>query len=329
MVSSLQKGIKAAKSGQMQEALAFLKDAIIEEPQNADVWVWVAAIIDDLDKQEIFLKKALEIDPQNIPAQRGMAYLQKRKRDRAADQGDHLSDHTSPISPFPGGRPKPAKEDAGWSKLELGELDEMASEEPESAPPLAADAPEAGKPASDNLLKDLPKLSPFEIVLLGVVVVVFAFIGILAASAIFDFDLPVTALSGSKSNADLPPSAGVFLLEEDTYADIQQHQGLPSQDVGIPTSHSADPTIILYDSEANPELLHLIYETGIYVTFDYETSRNGTTEMRAEEDLEPGLYCFQQMPLESTGEAASYWCFKVDLAPVEQSTPVDQATPAE
>ncbi len=78
----------------------FLKDAIIEEPQNADVWVWVAAIIDDLDKQEIFLKKALEIDPQNIPAQRGMAYLQKRKRDQIADQNDHLSDHTSPF-PFP------------------------------------------------------------------------------------------------------------------------------------------------------------------------------------------------------------------------------------
>ena len=83
-MSSLQQGINAAKAGRMQEALGFLKDAIIEEPQNADVWVWVAAIIDDLDKQEIFLEKALEIDPHNIPAQRGLAYLQKRKQDQAA-----------------------------------------------------------------------------------------------------------------------------------------------------------------------------------------------------------------------------------------------------
>ncbi len=59
MASSLQQGISAAKTGQMQQALEFLKDAIIEEPQNADVWVWIAAIIDDLDKQEIFLEKAL------------------------------------------------------------------------------------------------------------------------------------------------------------------------------------------------------------------------------------------------------------------------------
>ena len=35
MASSLQKGINAAKSGHMHDALEFLKDAIIEEPQNA------------------------------------------------------------------------------------------------------------------------------------------------------------------------------------------------------------------------------------------------------------------------------------------------------
>lgn len=67
MTSSLQAGINAAKAGRMQEALEHLKDAIIEEPQNADVWVWVAAIIDDTNKQAIFLEKALEIDPHNIP----------------------------------------------------------------------------------------------------------------------------------------------------------------------------------------------------------------------------------------------------------------------
>ena len=316
MVSSLQKGIKAAKSGRMQEALDFLKDAIIEEPQNADVWVWVAAIIDDLDKQEIFLKKALEIDPQNIPAQRGMAYLQKRKRDKIADQNDHLSDHTSPISPFPAGRPQPTKDAEGWSKLDLDGLNEIASDSKEEDP-QKPENPSQDTP-SDNLLKDLPKLSAFEIVLLGVVVVVFAFIGVLAASAIFDFDLPIDALSSSKAAADLPPYGGVFLLEDEVYADIQQHQGLPSQDVGIPTSHSADPTIVLYDSPAAPEALHLIYETGIYVSFTFETSRDGLSLIHAENDLTPGLYCFQQMPLESTSEAASYWCFKVDLGSADQ-----------
>lgn len=63
MTSSLQAGINAAKAGRMQEALEHLKDAIIEEPQNADVWVWVAAIIDDTNKQAIFLEKRLRSIP--------------------------------------------------------------------------------------------------------------------------------------------------------------------------------------------------------------------------------------------------------------------------
>lgn len=316
MVSSLQKGIKAAKSGHMQEALDFLKDAIIEEPQNADVWVWVAAIIDDLDKQEIFLKKALEIDAQNIPAQRGMAYLQKRKRDQIADQDDHLSDHTSPISPFPpAGRPEQVEDQNGWSKLELDDLNEMASsdskktEKPTPKPAQNKD--------SEKILKDLPKLSSFEIVLLGVVVIVFAFIGILAASAIFDFDLPISALSGSKAGENEPPYAGVFLFENDTYSDIQQHQGLPSQDIGIPTSLTTDPTIILFNSEAKPETLNLIYETGEYISFTFVTHKDGESLLHAESELNPGLYCFQQLPADSVIEAASYWCFKVEPAPAE------------
>jgi len=61
MTSSLQQGIDAAKSGMMEQALVHLKDAIVEEPENANVWVWLAAIIEDEEKQTIFLKKALEI----------------------------------------------------------------------------------------------------------------------------------------------------------------------------------------------------------------------------------------------------------------------------
>jgi len=79
MTTSLEQGIEAAKSGQMEQALAHLKDAIVEEPTNADVWVWLAAIIEDESKQTIFLKKALELDPSNRPAQRGLAFIERKK----------------------------------------------------------------------------------------------------------------------------------------------------------------------------------------------------------------------------------------------------------
>lgn len=316
MVSSLQNGINAAKAGRMQEALDFLKDAIIEEPQNADVWVWIAAIIDDGDKQEIFLKKALEIDPHNIPAQRGLAYLQKRQQDQAAVKGDHLSDHTSPISPFPAsGRPQSPRHESGWTKLELNDLDDLASSEGEE--PAEPDATEA----TGSVFKDLPRLSWLEIVLLGVVVVVFCFIGILAASAIFDVDLPFDFLKGSPSGlAAEPPYPGVFLYENEIYFDIQKHKGLPSQDVGIPTSFTTEPTFILWETEAEPERLHLIYETGEYISFEFTEGRGDLNMLQPSAELRDGLYCFQQTPdvadaPEATAvQAASYWCFHVDLA---------------
>jgi hypothetical protein len=313
-VSSLQQGINAAKAGRMQEALGFLKDAIIEEPQNADVWVWVAAIIDDLDKQEIFLEKALEIDPHNIPAQRGLAYLQKRKQDRAAYQNDHLSDHTQPISPFPNAsRPKPETTNSGWTKLNLDDLDDMASAEENRHDSAKSSA------AAESVFADLPKLSWVEKVLLGVVVVVFMFIGLLAASAIFDFDLPFDFLKGRASGiATDPPYGGVFLYEDDIYFDIQKHAGLPTQDIGIPTSKLPDPTIILWEAAADPERMRLIYETGEYITYQATRSRRDITIIRAAEDLRAGLYCFQQTPEIAGTQVADYWCFHVELAQGEE-----------
>lgn len=308
-MSSLQQGINAAKAGRMQEALDFLKDAIIEEPQNADVWVWVAAIIDDLNKQEIFLEKALEIDPHNIPAQRGLAYLQKRKQDRAAYQDDHLSDHTKPISPFPAsGRPKQESSGSGWTKLNLEDLDDISVPEFDGLK-----APQEARETVNGGI-NLPKLSWFEILLLGVVVVVFMFIGILAASAIFDFDLPIGFLNGSKSGlATEPPYAGIFLYEDEIFFDIQKYEGLPTQNIGIPTSQLTAPTIILWESDADLERMRLIYETGEYIAFDVVQNWRQLRIIQPVDELQAGLYCFQQPPEIPGTQVADYWCFHVDL----------------
>lgn len=105
MGTLLQEGIDAAKSGRMEEALQLLRRSAEENPQNADVWVWLSAIIDDEEKQTEFLQKALEIDPENKPAQRGMAFL-KRKKFIAPKPGETLSDHTRPIGVFKTGAEK-------------------------------------------------------------------------------------------------------------------------------------------------------------------------------------------------------------------------------
>ncbi len=311
MTSSLQNGINAAKAGRMQEALEFLKDAIIEEPQNAEVWVWIAAIIDDMDKQAIFLEKALEIDPHNIPAQRGLAYLEKRKRDEASVKDDHLSDHTRPISPFPntGGRKK-AEPPIGWTKISDHELEEIAE------PPIEK---RAGPVKTIDETQNSTKLAPFEIGLLGVIALVFCFIGLLAASALFGFELPLAFLRGEQSSLiSAPPYPGVFLYENEMFFEIQMHQGLPNQDLGIPTSHQHTPLIVLWQTQANHDEMKLIYETGAYIPIRGERGKNNVDLIQPGRELQPGLYCFQQLNGTAEGEEAFYWCFKVALLSVEE-----------
>lgn len=300
MASSLQQGISAAKAGQMQKALNHLKDAIIEEPQNADVWVWIAAIIDDLDKQEIFLEKALEIDPNNIPAQRGLAYLQKRKlKEVSGKQDEHLSDYTHPISPFPPSQAQKSDDQkVQWSKIDVVDLEKITTSQ-------TAQDKEGSK------LK-LPKLSPLEIGLLAVVVVVFCFIGLLAASALFDFELPLGFLKPSQPNVNMePPYAGVFLYENNAYFDIQMHQGAPTNDVGIPTSFDQKPVIVFWQTEFEPDQVDLIYETGEYVPYGIYQGRSNTDLIQPDSPLTPGLYCLLQFPDNQSSENPLYWCIKV------------------
>jgi hypothetical protein len=302
MASSLQQGINAAKAGHMQKALSHLKDAIIDEPQNADVWVWIAAIIDDLDKQEIFLEKALEIDPNNIPAQRGLAYLHKRKNDEiSGKQDEHLSDYTHPISPFPPSQAqKSDDQNVQWSKIEAVDLEKITSAQKAQV--------------KEESRQYLTKLSPVEIGLLAVVVIVFCFIGLLAASALFDFELPLGFLRSSQPSVNMePPYAGVFLYENNSFFDIQMHQGVPTNDVGIPTSFDQKPIIVFWQTEFQPDQIDLIYETGEYVPYGIYQGRSETDLIQPESPLVPGLYCLLHFPDTQSTENPLYWCFKVQL----------------
>lgn len=307
MTSSLQHGINAAKAGRMQEALEYLKDAIIEEPQNAEVWVWIAAIIDDADKQAIFLEKALEIDPHNIPAQRGLAYLEKRKHDEASVKDELLSDHTRPISPFPpNSKRETPVQPLQWSQRTVESLDQIANPDKKKS----IEPTENANPPSNGA-----KLTPVEIGLLGVVALVFCFIGLLAASALFDFELPLGFMLGERSTLSSPPPyAGVFLYEDDMFFDLQQYVGLPTQDSGIPTSHNDTPLIVLYDTIADRNQMKLIFETGAYIPIRGKTGPDKTVLIQPLQALQPGLHCFQQLNPAGDPPQAYFWCFNVDLS---------------
>ena len=306
MTSSLQLGISAAKAGRMQEALTNLKDAIIEEPHNADVWVWIAAIIDDADKQTVFLEKAIDLDPHNVPAQRGLAYLEMRKRENKNRHDDHLSDHTQPISPFPAGkRPNQTESPNHWQKISEGLLDELAdsAEQPENI----------NLPLSNKEGKTPIKLTPFEMSLLGIVALVFAFIGLLASSALFNFELPLHIFNKELTpQVNIPPSSGVFLYEHEDFFSLEQHVGLPNQDVGIPTTTQTLPKFIFYQSAAEVDRLTLIHETGEIFPLNIDYEENGAVTITPKNDLDPGLFCFEQPSIEDLNQTDPfYWCFHV------------------
>ena len=303
MASSLQKGINAAKTGQMQNALEFLKDAIIEEPQNADVWVWIAAIIDDLDKQEVFLEKALALDPDNVPAQRGMAYLKDRKRNKAGHQGDHLSDYTHPISPF--------------SKSEISEgprqRANLSKKDSQDLGITSADTPNPPKRALNlGIFSNGPKLSPLEIALLAVVMLVFCVIGLLAASALFEFDLPLAFLKPDQPKLTAaPPYPGVFLFADAMFFDMQASEGIPTPETGLPSSQDGQPMIVLWETDINPNQLSMIHENGELIPFQVFQGKDNTDLIQPEPAIEPGLCCLTKLGSMESQQQNAFWCFQV------------------
>lgn len=147
------------------------------------------------------------------------------------------------------------------------------------------------------------------------VALVFCFIGLLAASALFNFDLPLGGLLGERSGLiSSPPYAGVFLYEDDMFFDIQQHEGLPTQNAGIPTSRQNLPLIVLWQTTADRNQIKLIYETGEYIPIRGKTGPDKAVLIQPQQPLQPGLYCFQQFNPTGDPQLAYYWCFIVDLS---------------
>lgn len=303
MASSLQQGISAAKAGQMQEALEFLKDAIIEEPQNANVWVWIAAIIDDLDKQEIFLEKALDLDPNNLPAQRGLAFLKDHKRNKADHQGDHLSDYTHPISPFP-------KSGAGQQPRKTADLSPRDEQDLNKAAANTDNPPLEG--INSGIFSNVPKLSPLEIALLAVVVLVFCVIGLLAASALFEFDLPLEFLKLDQPKlTTTPPYPGVFLYADEIFYDVQPWEAVPSPTAPLPATTSDRPLLVLWQMDLSPFQLSLIHENGEQISFQVFQGKDNTDLIQPETAIESGLCCLTKLGNTGSQQQNTFWCFLV------------------
>ncbi len=296
MTSSLQQGIDAAKSGMMEQALVHLKDAIVEEPENANVWVWLSAIIEDEEKQLIFLKKALEIDPANRPAQRGLAFIE-RKKYIPPKPGEKLSDYTKPIGVFK------SPSQAAANVAASAHADRPAPQPQPVAvfPQPVATAQPVSAPAAHR---------PFlDILLYGLTLTVFIIIGILIGTTLLNVDIPFLTRPTPILSVQ-PPSEGVFALNEGQFAEMDLFYSLPETEDGIPVLSDKQPSVIINDLFVTLDRLQVINEKGEPVPYTTTPAENNMQLLKPEQALQPGRYCLE-LKFGSDNTQALYWCLKV------------------
>lgn len=318
MGSALQRGIDAAKAGQMSQALKHLKDAIVEEPENASVWVWLAAIIEDEDKQTIFLRKALELDPGNRPAQRGLAFIQ-RKKYTPPRPGERLSDYTHPVGTFKASVPPIPAGQVNFGVPEQVIIQQVPVPEPVPVPVRAA--------------------SPgWEIALYALALVVFIVIGFLVGNTLkyinFKFsDLlqPVSVPAKTQADAPAAPAAtdapavptipvpaagvptkdGVYLINGKVYQEMKLYLNAPTSEDGMPDAGSGQVSIMVKTLAAmDAAKLRLINAEGKDLLFKSSAGPNGSQIIQSEDQLSPGKYCLVNI-LNPELKESLYWCLKV------------------
>ena len=73
--AQLKRAILAAQTGRLEEGRRLLAAILRKDPRNATAWVWLGKAVDDVEKRRECFSRALQIDPGNDEARRGMVAL--------------------------------------------------------------------------------------------------------------------------------------------------------------------------------------------------------------------------------------------------------------
>lgn len=76
----LQLGIEAARDGNREEARQLFSLLTKQDPQNIQAWLWMAGVSDSQSQRRNALERALQIDPQNEMALRGLRALNNERQ---------------------------------------------------------------------------------------------------------------------------------------------------------------------------------------------------------------------------------------------------------
>ena len=102
----LYNGALAVAEGRREEAQALLMRVIEQDEQNEIAWLWLSGAVSDPGDQLIALENVLAINPRNVAAQNGLAYL----RNQQAYTPNNVT-FTTPMSDANWTPPLPLEED--------------------------------------------------------------------------------------------------------------------------------------------------------------------------------------------------------------------------
>jgi Tfp pilus assembly protein PilF len=96
----LREGIAAVKAGQNERAHDLLIRVVARDEQNAQAWLWLSGVVDDLEDRKVCLENVLKIDPDNAAARKGLAWVQQQVQQQMQRQEVQVASPSEPVSPF-------------------------------------------------------------------------------------------------------------------------------------------------------------------------------------------------------------------------------------
>jgi hypothetical protein len=171
LVSLLQQGVSAARSGRTAEARDALQRVVAGDPHNETAWLWLSGLVEtDAEKRDC-LERVLRANPDNAYAQAGLARL-AQAQETASDElesrlrqvtSDGARNGTADGQPKRAGSirrlvPSPQRERMPGAAASFGETTasgEAVSEEPVSREPILAE-----RLPSESLPEESPPADP-------------------------------------------------------------------------------------------------------------------------------------------------------------------------
>ena len=138
----------------------------------------------------------------------------------------------------------------------------------------------------------------------------FVVIGILIGTTLLNVEIPFLTKPTPVLSV-LPPSEGVFLLENGQYTEMKLSLNAPQTDDGIPPTAQTQPQVVINNQVIRLERLQFVDEEGNPVAFTTIPAENSTAILSPQEALEPGRYCLVFNLNADNGEAL-YWCLLVE-----------------